>query len=85
VRTDFPKENQRVRQTLISSDSLRNPFMVIDGESGTKIYRHVFLAERIGIERNPSGADEHTRKRCLRAVSDQNLVAEVENRGSFMQ
>jgi hypothetical protein len=26
----------------------------------------------MGIEKDPSGTDEHTRRRCLRAVSDQN-------------
>jgi hypothetical protein len=39
-----------------------------------------FLAERMEIEKDPSGTDEHTQ-----AVSDQNPVAEVQNRGSFMQ
>jgi hypothetical protein len=83
--TDCPKENQGARQTLTNSDSLRNPLATIDGERGAKICRQVFLAERIGIEKDPSRADEHTRRRCVRAVSDQNLVTDVQNRESFMQ
>jgi hypothetical protein len=39
VTTDFPKENQGVRQALINSDSLRNPLVTIDGERGTEICR----------------------------------------------
>jgi hypothetical protein len=57
----------------------------IDGERGTKICRQVLLAERMGIEKNPLKADEHTQGRCLWAVSDQNLVPEIQNRGSFIQ
>jgi hypothetical protein len=45
--------------------------MSIDGERGAKICRQVFLAEMMGIEKNPSGADEYTQGRCLRAASDQ--------------
>jgi hypothetical protein len=37
------------------------------------------------LENDPSGTDEHTRGRRLRAVSDQNLITEVQNWGSFMQ
>jgi uncharacterized protein YwgA len=58
---------------------------MINGERRTKICRQVFLAKRMGIEKDPSAADEHTRGRYLRAVSDQNLVAELQNRGFFMQ
>jgi hypothetical protein len=83
--TSFPKEDQEVRQALVNSDSLRNSLVTIDGERETKICHHVFRAEGMRIEKDPSGADEHTQGRCLRAVSDQNLVAEVQNRGSFMQ
>jgi hypothetical protein len=54
--------------------------VTIDGEIRTKIFCQVFLAERTGIEKDPPGADEHTRKRCLQAVSDQNLGAEVQDR-----
>jgi hypothetical protein len=43
------------------------------------------LAETIEIEKDPSGADEHVRGRCLRVVSYETLVAEVQKRGSFMQ
>jgi hypothetical protein len=85
VKADFPKENQGVRQTLINSYSLRNPSVGIDGERGTKICRQVLLAERMGIEKDPLKADGHHRERCLWAVSDQNLVTEVQNRGSFIQ
>jgi hypothetical protein len=85
VITDFRKENQGLRPDLINSDRLRNPLVTIDGETGTKIFRQLFLAERMGTKKDPSGVDEHTRGRCLWAVSDQNLVAEVQNRGSFMQ
>jgi hypothetical protein len=84
VITDFPKENQGMRQVLINSESLRNPLVVTDGERGTKICGPIFLAERMGIERDPSGADHHTRGQYRLVVSDQNLVAEVQNRGSFM-
>jgi hypothetical protein len=82
VTTDFPKENQGVIQALINPDSLRNPLVTIDGEKGIKIRRQVFVAERMGIEKDSSEADEHTRGRCLLAVSDQNLVSEVQNRRS---
>jgi hypothetical protein len=85
VITDFPKENEGVREGLVNSDSLRDPLVTIDGERRAKIYRQVFLAERMGIENDPSGADEHTRGQCLWAVLDQNLIAEVQNSGSFMQ
>jgi hypothetical protein len=57
--------------------------VTIDGERRTKIYRQVFLAERMGIEKDPSGADEHTPTRCLRDISDQNLIAEVQNGDLF--
>jgi hypothetical protein len=57
--TDFPKENQGVRQALITSDSLQNPLVTADGERGTKICSQVFLAEGMGIEKDPSRADEH--------------------------
>jgi hypothetical protein len=70
VITDFPKENQGVRQALINSDSLRKPLVTIDGKRGTMICRQVFMAERMGIAEEPSRADEHTPGRCLRAVSD---------------
>jgi hypothetical protein len=82
--TDFPKENEGVRQALINSVGLRNPLVTIEGERGTKLCRQVFLAERMGIEKDPSGADEHTRERNLRAVSDHNPVAEVQNHKPFM-
>jgi hypothetical protein len=85
VITDVPKEKQGVRQALINSDSLRNPLVTTDGERGIKFCCQVFLAEKMGIEKDPSGTNGHTRGRCLSAVSDQNLVAEVQNRGSFMQ
>jgi hypothetical protein len=85
VITDFPKGNQGGRQAVINSDSLQNAFVMIDGERGTKICRQVFLAESMGIEKDPSETDKHARGRCLRAVSDQILVAEIQNRGSFMQ
>jgi hypothetical protein len=49
--TDFPKENQGVRQVLINSENLQNPLVTIDGERGTKTRRHVFLAERMRIEK----------------------------------
>jgi hypothetical protein len=39
----------------------------------------------MGIEKDPSGADEQAQRRCLGAVSDQNLGADVRNWGSFMQ
>jgi hypothetical protein len=51
VTTDFPKENQGVRQTLINSDILRNQFVTIGGERAAKTCRQVFLAERVGIEK----------------------------------
>jgi hypothetical protein len=51
VITDFPKENQGVRQALINSDSFRNLLVTIDGESGTKIFRQVFMGERMGFEK----------------------------------
>jgi hypothetical protein len=83
--TDFPNENQRVRQALINSDGLRNPSAMIDGERGTKFVVKFFLVERMGTEKDPSEIDEHTRRQYLWALSDQNPVAEVQNRGSFMQ
>jgi hypothetical protein len=58
---------------------------MIDGERGTIIYRQILLVERMEIENDPLGADEHTRRQCLPAVSDQNLVAEVQNRAPLMQ
>jgi hypothetical protein len=82
--TDFPKENEWLRQTLINSDGLRNSFVTIEGERGTIICCQVFLDERMEIEKDPSGADGNTRKRYIRAVSDQNPVADVQNRMSFM-
>jgi hypothetical protein len=85
VITDFPKDNQGVRQALINSGSLRDPLVTIDGERGVKICCSVFLAARMRIEKTPSKTDEHTPGRCPRVVSYQNLVAEVQNRGSFMQ
>jgi hypothetical protein len=85
MTVDFPKENQGVRQVLISSGSLTNPVMTIDGERGTEICRQIFPAERMKIEKDPSGPDERTWGQCPRPVSDQNLVLEVQNRGSFMQ
>jgi hypothetical protein len=85
VITDFPKENQGMRQVLVNSDSLQNPLTTRDGETGTTIRRPVFLAERMGIEKDPLGIDAHPRGRYLRAVSDHNLVAEVQNRRSFVQ
>jgi hypothetical protein len=81
----FPEKNQGARQALLNSDSLLNPFVMIDEARGTKICYQVFLAERMGIDKHPSGADKHTLARCLRAVSDQNMVVEVQKRGSFMQ
>jgi hypothetical protein len=57
---------------------------MIDGERKTKICLQVFLDERMGIEKDPSGADEHTWGRYLRVLSDQNLVAKAQNRGHFM-
>jgi hypothetical protein len=81
---DFPKENRRVRQVLINSDSLRNALVATDGKRGTKICRQVSLAERMGIEKDTSRTDERTRERSIRAVSDQNLVADVQNREFFM-
>jgi hypothetical protein len=81
--TDFLKENQGVRQTLINSDSLRNPFMTIDREREIKICRQLLLAERTEIEKDPSGADAHTRGQCLLVVSNQNLIVEVQNRVNF--
>jgi hypothetical protein len=74
VITDFPKENQGVRPVLINSNSLRNVLMTIDEERGTTICRQVCLAERIGIEKDPSRADGHTQARYLRAISDQNWL-----------
>jgi hypothetical protein len=59
--------------------------VTIDGERGIKICRQVFLTERMGIKKDPSGADEHNRGQCLPVVLDQNMVAEIQNRGSFMQ
>jgi hypothetical protein len=53
VITDFPRENQEVRQALINWDSLRNPLLTIDEERGTKICHEGFLAERMGIEKDP--------------------------------
>jgi hypothetical protein len=58
---DFPKENQRVRKALINSESLRNPLVTRNGERGTKICRQVFMVERMAIENDSSGANEHTR------------------------
>jgi hypothetical protein len=52
VITDFPKENQGVREALINSENLGNTFVTIDGERGTQICRQVFLAERLGIEKS---------------------------------
>jgi hypothetical protein len=57
VITDFPKENQGVRQVLINSDSLPNPLVTTDGERRRKICRQLFPAERMEIEKNPSGAE----------------------------
>jgi hypothetical protein len=38
----------------------------------------------MGTEKDPSGVDQHTRGQCRQAVSNENLVVEVQNRGSFM-
>jgi hypothetical protein len=51
VITDFPNENQGVKQALINSARLGNPLITIDGKSETKIYRQVFMDERMGIEK----------------------------------
>jgi hypothetical protein len=80
VITYFPKENQGVRQTLVNLNILRNAFVTIDRERGTKVFRQVCLVDRMGLEKDSSGADEQTREPCARAVSDQNLIAEVQSR-----
>jgi hypothetical protein len=49
--TDFPKDNQGVRQALINSDRLLNPLVTMDGKRETKICRQAFLVERMGIEK----------------------------------
>jgi hypothetical protein len=76
--TDFEKQNQGIGKTFFNSACGWQTFSTTWSESRAKNCHSMLLDERMGRKKDPREINEHTRRRRLRAVSEQDLAADVQ-------